>query len=196
MVLSNKKLKQKFRSLLAESIATAESKNSHKDSLQAADVSGELQGIKEILSSKSRKKPKSPNPEKRRNKRPLGKNPKASEGSEETQKRNGDSAVKEEEKKTKKKQKKKKKKVKEEEEEENGEIEMGGESKKRKREDEGEQGLNEKKNKEKKKKKENKVKVKEGNNEKEGENIEKASEIVETERSEKTVEEPIKFNQR
>ena len=193
MVLSNKKLKQKFRSLLAESVAVTESKKSHKDSLQPADVSEELQSIKEILISKSRKKPKSPNSKKRR--RPLGKNPKDSEGSEETQKGNGESAVKEEEE---KKTKKKKGKVKKEEGK--GEIEKESESKKRKRVDDSDRRLNEeeekKKKKEKKKQKEKKVKVKEGNNEKEGGNIEKANESVETESNEKRVEEPIKINQR
>ncbi|PKA56368.1 28 kDa ribonucleoprotein, chloroplastic [Apostasia shenzhenica] len=54
MVLSHKKLKQKLRSLLAESLAATGSKKSRKD-LIAPQVDHELQIVRQLLGAKSRK---------------------------------------------------------------------------------------------------------------------------------------------
>lgn len=70
MVLSRKKLKKKFRSLLAESLADNASKDSGKDASSATEVNPELQIVRELLVTKSRR-PKLLKRGKRGNKKPL-----------------------------------------------------------------------------------------------------------------------------
>ncbi|XP_020693093.1 nucleolar protein 58 [Dendrobium catenatum] len=70
MVLSRKKLKKKFRSLLAESLTANESKDSCKDASGATEVNNELQSVRKLLVTKSRK-PKLMKREKRRKKKPV-----------------------------------------------------------------------------------------------------------------------------
>ncbi|XP_020273468.1 protein gar2-like isoform X2 [Asparagus officinalis] len=183
MVLSNKKLKQKLRSLLAQqSISASESKKSHKESSESG-INEELQSIKELLISKSRKKPKSGNPRKRIKKAPLVENPEDDEGSEETHNGNSEISLKEEVKKKKKEKKKEK-------------DEQGIEGKKRKREEESDRELIEERKRKKREKRENRQKKqKKEKVQPEEEKFQKASEIVEKERNQKIVEEPVKIDE-
>ncbi|KAI0509867.1 hypothetical protein KFK09_010464 [Dendrobium nobile] len=87
MVLSRKKLKKKFRSLLAESLAANESKDSCKDASGATEVNNELQSVRELLVTKSRK-PELLKREKRRKKKPVPEDLNNGDGSSEAREGN------------------------------------------------------------------------------------------------------------
>lgn len=170
MVLSNKKLKQKLRSLLAESISAAESNIKTPSSSSSSVVKKEVESIRELLGSK----PNLPKSQRRRNKKAPPIPPE--EAKQES--KNGN----EEEKVEKKKIKKRKR-----DGEENGvSVEKKGEEEKKKAE---------KKPKKKKKKPYNKKnkrddvkKNKKDDFEEKGNEEEKASEKV-------AIEEPIKIDE-
>lgn len=90
MVLSNKKLKAKFRSLLAESFAALESKSPSKD-LTSDGINEQLERVKELLGS--RKKPRPSSRRGKRRKKPKDSKPVEESGEDQKENQGNDESI-------------------------------------------------------------------------------------------------------